>query len=142
MLAQEFRHTRRVHFQDTDLAGIIHFSNYFRYMEETETEFLYALGAQSGEADFHEWFLSPRVGVQAEFLRPTRFGDKLDVMLSVEHMGRSSIGFRFRFLRGDELVARGSMRAVYVGHNENGGLRSTAIPDKLRPLLEPYLVKE
>ena len=141
-MAQEFRHRRRVHFQDTDLAGIIHFSNYFRYMEETESEFLFALGAQSGETDFEAWFLSPRVGVQAEFLRPARFGDQLDVLLSVEHVGRSSIGFRFRFLRGDELVARGSMRAVYVGHSEDGGIRSTAIPDKLRPLLEPYLVQE
>lgn len=110
-------------------------------MEETETEFLYALAKQSGEQDFEEWFLSPRVGVQAEFIAPTRFGDLLDVLLQVEHVGRASIGFVFRFERAGELVAKGSMRAVYVKKSADG-MRSMPIPEKLRPLLEPYKTTE
>jgi acyl-CoA thioester hydrolase len=137
-MPEQFRYRRRIHFQDTDTAGIIHFSNYFRYMEETESEFLFALGEQAGETDFKEWFLSPRVGVQAEFIAPTRFGEVLDVLLSIEHIGRSSIGFHFRFERDGELVAKGSMRAVYVNKSEGGGYHSVPIPEKLRPLLEPY----
>ncbi len=138
----EFRHRRRIHFQDTDTAGIIHFSNYFRYMEETETEFLYAMAEQAGETDFEQWFLSPRVGVQAEFLAPVRFGDIVDVLLSVEHIGRSSIGFRFRFEKDGGVVARGSMRAVYVAKDGAGGMKSLPIPEKLRPLLEAYRAED
>ena len=137
-MPQQFRHRRRVHFQDTDSAGIIHFSNYFRYMEETETEFLFAMAKQAGETDFEEWFLSPRVGVQAEFIAPTRFGDWLDVLLQVEHIGRASIGFVFRFERDGELVAKGSMRAVYVNKGSDGKMQSMPIPEKLRPLLDAY----
>ena len=37
-----FRVSRRVDFADTDMAGIIHFSNYFRYMEFAEVAFLRA----------------------------------------------------------------------------------------------------
>lgn len=127
-----------MHFQDTDTAGIIHFSNYFRYMEETETEFLYALAKEAGETDFAPWFLSPRVGVKAEFIAPTHFGDVLDVLLQVEHTGRSSIGFVFRFERDGTLVATGSMRAVYVQKGADGKMQSMPIPEKLRPLLEAY----
>ncbi|HCE02754.1 MAG TPA: acyl-CoA thioesterase, partial [Acidobacteria bacterium] len=32
----EFRLTRRVQFYETDSAGIVHFSVFFRYMEEAE----------------------------------------------------------------------------------------------------------
>ena len=141
-MSQQFRHRRRIHFQDTDSAGIIHFSNYFRYMEETETEFLFALAKEAGETDFEEWFLSPRIGVQAEFIAPTRFGDVIDVLLAVEHIGRSSIGFQFRFEREGELVAKGAMRAVYVRKDGAGAMKSMPIPEKLRPLLEPYRAAE
>ncbi len=40
----DFRTKRRIEFAETDMAGIVHFSNYFRYMEETEHEFLRSLG--------------------------------------------------------------------------------------------------
>ena len=39
-----FRTTRRVEFADTDMAGIVHFANFFRYMEAAEVEFLRARG--------------------------------------------------------------------------------------------------
>ena len=39
-MATPFRVTRRVEFHETDMAGIVHFSNFFRYMEFAEVEFL------------------------------------------------------------------------------------------------------
>ena len=56
-----YRVKRRVEFHETDSAGIVHFSNFFRYMEAAEVEFLNSLGlsvAISGEArPFGEMFL-------------------------------------------------------------------------------------
>ena len=43
-MAHEYRYRRRVEFSETDLAGIVHFSNYFRYMEAAEHEFFRSLG--------------------------------------------------------------------------------------------------
>ena len=43
-MTQPFRTTRRVEFGDTDMAGIAHFANFFRYMEAAETDFLLARG--------------------------------------------------------------------------------------------------
>ena len=42
-MAYEFRTKRRVEFADTDMAGIIHFTSLFRYMEETEHAFFRSL---------------------------------------------------------------------------------------------------
>ena len=43
-MAYEFKQTRRVEFSDTDMAGIMHFSNFFHFMEATEAAFLRSLG--------------------------------------------------------------------------------------------------
>jgi acyl-CoA thioester hydrolase len=46
----EFRITRRVEFSETDMAGIVHFSNFFRYMETAEHAFFPVTGQLGGDA--------------------------------------------------------------------------------------------
>ena len=43
-MAYEFKATRRVEFSDTDMAGIMHYSNFFRFMETAEHGFYRSLG--------------------------------------------------------------------------------------------------
>ena len=70
----EFRYRRRVFWQDTDMAGIIHFTNYFRYMEEAETEFHRSLGFGMLKTGGGLGVWRPRVSAQCDFLRPVTFG--------------------------------------------------------------------
>ncbi len=39
-----FRTSRRIEFADTDMAGLVHFANFFRFMEAAEVEFLGSRG--------------------------------------------------------------------------------------------------
>ena len=77
----------RVEFSDTDAAGIVHFANFFRYMERVEHSFWRSLGlsVQSRVGDHDVGF--PRVKVECEFAAPARFEDELDVA-----MGRGGDG--------------------------------------------------
>ena len=43
-MACEFKLRRQVEFSDTDMAGIMHFSNFFRFMEAAEHAFFRSLG--------------------------------------------------------------------------------------------------
>ena len=132
----QYKIRRRVHFQDTDSAGIIHFANYFRYMEEVETEFLFHLGELAGVRPGDDFFVAPRVATSAEFLKPVRFGDMLEVTIRCVHKGRSSIDYDYSFtLDGDE-VARAKLRAVCVAKREDGEFRSVPIPEALDRVLE------
>ena len=45
-----FRTTRRVELADTDMAGIVHFANFFRFMESAEVDFLRASGPVGDDA--------------------------------------------------------------------------------------------
>ena len=48
-MAHAFTMQRRVEFAETDMAGILHFSNYFRFMESVEHAFFRSLGRDSGD---------------------------------------------------------------------------------------------
>lgn len=132
-----FHTSRRVEFGDTDMAGIVHFSNFFRFMEAAETDFLRSLGwSVLFERDGVKWGF-PRVSVGCEYARPARFGDVLTVGVEVERVGGKSVSYRFAFSneRG-EALAVGRITAVCCKEAAGGGLESAPIPDELRALLE------
>ena len=137
-MAYEFHYQRLVHWQDTDLAGIIHYTNYFRYMDEAETEFYRSMGLHKLEDSTAEGVTCPRVSATCDFIRPAVFWDELDVHLRIAKKGRSSIVFEYSFKRGPqgEEVARGSVTCAFSERGEDGTLRSTPIPERFDQLFE------
>ena len=135
-MAHEFHYRRLVHWQDTDTAGIIHFTNYFRYMEEAETEFLRSFGIQKRKDPPFDTVFCPRVSASCDFVKTVAFGDELGVHLSVAKIGRSSIGYRFSFTCGEHEVARGRLTVVCVRKDSDGKMKSVPIPERLRQVLE------
>lgn len=132
----EFHYRRRVHFQDTDTAGLIHFTNYFRYMEETETEFLHWALSEAGIEPTEAFYITPRVNVGAEFLKPVGFSDVLDCHLRVKAIGRTSVSYVISFINDGEEAARGRLTFVCVEKDSEGVYRSSPIPTALRAVLE------
>ena len=117
---------RRVQFADTDAAGVVHFSRLLCYAEEAEHALLDECGiAILGDGGW------PRVSVSCDYLAPVRMGDTVEVTISVEELGRSSVSWLFLMSKGEEAVARGSMKTVRV--DATG--RAVELPDEWRELL-------
>ena len=122
---------RRVEFSDTDLAGVVHFSRFFIFMETAEDEFLRALG--SGFTFDHEgrpggW---PKVAVSCEYLSPLRYGDEVEIHLKVLKMTRSTITYGLTMRCRNVDIARGQTTSVCCVHGPDGGLAPIAIPPPL-----------
>jgi acyl-CoA thioester hydrolase len=130
-----FRTRRRVEFGDTDMAGIVHFANFFRYMEVAETDFLHALGLSVSWQTDHERRGFPRVSVGCDFVKPARFEDILDIDVVVEEVGKKSIRYRFDFSCRGERIATGRITTVYCRSTPGHGIESMSIPDDLRAKL-------
>lgn len=132
-----FRTTRRVEFAETDMAGIVHFSNFFRYMEAAEVEFLRSLDwSVSYRAPDGQRYGFPRVSATCDYMKPATFADLLEVTVAVLKVGRKSVTYRFEFFKQGALIARGQVSSVccrVVGDHE---LESIEIPDVLRSKLE------
>src|SRR5262245_54290813 len=123
-MATPFQTTRRVEFGDTDMAGIVHFANFFRYMESAETEFLRSLGLSvSWEQDGRRYGF-PRVSATCDFSRPARFGDLLTVAVTVEKVGQKSVTYRHDFTRDGNPIAVGRITAVFIRGTTGHGMES------------------
>ena len=122
---------RRVEWADTDMAGIVHFSRFFVFMETAEHEMRRALGFALEDDRALGW---PRVSVSCEYRRPLRFGDEVEVVVRVVERGRSSLTFGFEFRRGGEVVAEGRMTSVCCRLEPE--LRAVAIPEGVVGALE------
>lgn len=136
-MTQVFRATRRVEFVDTDMAGVVHFSNYFRWMEAAETDFLRARGLSVALTWQGQSLGFPRVAVSCKYLLPVRFEDVLDIAVRIERLGKKSVTYAFDFFKGPDLVARGEATAVCCRLHGEHGLEAIDIPDDLRARLSP-----
>lgn len=132
----EYRTRRRVEFVDTDMGGIVHFSRFYVFMEQTEHEFLRHLGANPGSYRDSAgrrvgW---PRVAAACEFLSPARFGDELEIHLRVLRKGTSSLTYGFDIRIGERAVARGQVTTVYCLFED--GIQAIPIPPEVAGLIE------
>src|SRR5262245_42363990 len=107
-----FRTTRRVEFGDTDSAGLVHFSNFFRYMEAAECEFLRSRGLSVKMIFEGQAIGFPRVSATCDYRGPVHFEDVLDVGVSIERIGEKSVTYGFEFTKAGEAVARGRVTSV------------------------------
>ncbi len=138
-----FTTTRRIEFADTDMAGLIHFSCFYRLMEEAEHEFLRSLGTSVIDRQDDGTTISwPRLSAECSFHAPVLFEDELDIRISVRHLGNSSLTLAYEFRRHEALVADGVMKTVCCLVADRGELKSLAIPEPLRSRLAELEVAE
>ena len=117
---------RRVQFSDVDSAGIVHFSCYFRYMEEAEHAMWRAAGLSIAPRGAE--IGNPRVATSATYLQPLRFEDEVDVTIRVVGITRSTMRYACSVRRGDQLVAELALTIVCVRKAADGLLTSTPLP--------------
>jgi YbgC/YbaW family acyl-CoA thioester hydrolase len=118
-----FHYRRRVQFADTDLAAIVHFSWYFKYMEEAEHALFRAAGLSIAHGGLH-W---PRVSATCDYRQPLRFEDEIDVTVRAG-FGRRRMHYVFEISRNGTLVATGSMTSACARLDAAGALKTIEIP--------------
>jgi YbgC/YbaW family acyl-CoA thioester hydrolase len=134
-MASEFKVTRRVEFSETDMAGIVHFTNFFRYMESAEHAFYRSLGLTvDAERGGFGW---PRVQASCDYRQPLRFEEEFEVHLRVAEVRTKAIRYEFLFRRGDTEIATGRLTVVCV-KKVNGEMQAVAIPAEVRAKIEPW----
>ncbi len=97
-MPKPFHTSRFVEFSDTDMAGIMHFSAFFRYMEAAEHELLRSLGFSVYTEIDDDVVSFPRVAASCEFHSPARCEDVLDIDVTVRRVGHQERDLRFSVL--------------------------------------------
>jgi acyl-CoA thioester hydrolase len=139
-MAYEFTITRRVEFSETDMAGIMHYSNFFRFMETAEHGFYRSLGFSVILAGYNPPLGFPRVHAECDYKRPLRFEDLVEVQLLVKEKKAKSLSYSFRFRNLTaspvEEAAHGLLTVVCVAHHPSGKMSAAAIPLEIADKIE------
>jgi acyl-CoA thioester hydrolase len=136
----EYQHSRRVEFSDTDMAGIMHFSNFFRFMEATETAFMRSLGLSVVLTKCGLDVCLPRVHAECDYQVPLHFEDEVLVQLLVEKKTTRTLTYQFRFFKINSQprteVARGRLVAVCAERQLDGTMKAVPLPPEFSNKLQ------
>jgi len=141
-MPSEFSITRTVEFSETDMAGIMHFSNFFRWMEACEAGFYRSLNLpliSFVPGSVVGW---PRVQVSCTYKAPLRFNDVIEVKLFIKEVRTKGVVYVFQFRKVESgvvqplVLAQGEMAAVCVTSDASGRMVAQPIPEEVRVRLE------
>ena len=132
-----FTYVQPVRFADVDAAGIVYYPRFFHFFHVAFEELW---RARAGEHAYRELIARDRVGLPAvraecEFRAPLRFGDTVEIEVSVAKLGARSIAFRYRAYRAGEprvLCADGRVTCALVDLSR---FVAIAVPERVRELL-------
>ena len=132
-----FKTTYRVSWADTDAAEVVHFSNYFRFFERAEEEMYQQLGFTFNDfvQKYSLWL--PRVEAFCRFKAPAKFGDTLEVSLTVSKIGEKSVKHTFTITRKKDKQPIAEGYVILVAADKKLG-RAVAIPKDIIEKLETY----
>ena len=131
----DVRLQRRVQFSETDAAGIVHFSVFFRYFEDAE----HALWREAG-LSIHQkesaigW---PRVAASCEYRRPLKFEQVFDVSVRIAEMTKRTIAYVGEITSDGEVIAIGAWKIACVNKSPDGSMKSAEIPAEVAIRLKP-----
>jgi acyl-CoA thioester hydrolase len=128
-VTSEYRLRRRVQFHETDMAGIVHFSWFFRYMEEAEHALWREAGLTIAKAGQETGV--PRVAASCDFHAPLRFEDEFEVWIRVAAITRRTIRYTCLMTRGDTKIASGATTTVFVSKRPGEPMKAIDLPPEV-----------
>ena len=128
--------TRRVLFSETDTAGIVHFSNFFRYFEDAEHALWRAAGLSihSRESTIG-W---PRVSASCDYHRPLRFEQEFEIDVRISELTKRTITYSGEITRNGERIATATWKIACVNKLPDGTMKSADIPQETAKRLNDY----
>lgn len=127
------RHPIRVYYEDTDLAGIVYYANYLRFIERGRTEWVRGLGVDQGALKAGQGIVFAVRKVDADYLKPAKFDDQLEVTTELLALGGARIELRQEVWRGAERLFSAHVVLVCL---QDGG-HPARIPAEVRAVMAP-----
>ena len=108
----DFVYRRRVQFPETDASGLVHFTNFFRYVEEAEHAMWRAAGLSiAAPGSSVGW---PRIEASLAYRKPLHFEDEFDVRLRIEGKTSKTLRYGATLTKDGDILAEGSLTIICV----------------------------
>lgn len=114
------RFTCRVYYEDTDLAGIVYYANYLKFIERARTEWVRELGIDQARLKAEEGIVFAVRRIEADYLAPARFDDQLEIVTETEQVGGARVVLSQQVRRTGEVLF--DARVTLVALTDQGGV--------------------
>lgn len=119
---------RTVHLYETDLMGVVHHSNYLRYLEEARTSFAQSLGFLKGDVKDADQLAV--YDLRVRYIKPLRFGNSFEVFTRARVDG-VKVYFQYKIIYADQTILLGETVHVLV----DASIRVKRLPEEYRQKL-------
>ena len=131
-----YRFPVRIYYEDTDAAGVVYHTNYFKFAERARTEMLRQLGIEQEALRSATGLAFTVRRCCADFIQPARLDDDLVVVTRVVALGGASVEFQQEILRADIILVRLTFQIVCLGRNN----RAHRLPPEFRAAFQTKLI--
>lgn len=118
-------HPVRVYYEDTDAGGVVYYANYLRFIERGRTEWLRALGYDQARLAEELGVVFAVRSLSAEYLKPARLDDQLNVFTTIESHGRAALVFAQHVERNGERLFEATVKVACLDRER---FKPVAIP--------------
>ncbi len=109
-------YVHKIQYYETDKMGVTHHSNYVRFMEEARVDYLDQIGYSFGRMEA-EGLVSPVVSVNVRYVKPTFFGDKIEIAVSLSEMTAAKMRIGYTMTCNGEIVCQAESLHCFVDKN-------------------------
>lgn len=128
----------KVRMHDTDMAGILYFARQFRFVHDTLEDFFEFEGYKLDDLFRHYSFIFVIAHAEADYIRPVTVGDELEIRLSIEKQGASSVTILYEIYRNEQELV-GTAKTIHVCLDRISRTKMT-IPDEVRSRFSKYCI--
>ena len=123
---ENFFHTLKVYYEDTDAGGVVYYANYLKFLERARTEALHSIGFsnQKVKKDFGSLIIVKACNIEY----------KLTIRSFVKSITKTSFLMNQIITKGDDTIVEAQVHLVFV--NDLG--KPVKIPDEIYSKFKPY----
>jgi acyl-CoA thioester hydrolase len=121
----------RVYYEDTDMAGIVYYANYLRYIERGRSDWVRCVGIDQNEMKTRDGVVFAVRRVEADYCAPARFDDELIVETQTQSVSAARLVMQQDVRRGSDLLFSAIVTIVCIA--ENG--KPVRLPANIRLML-------
>jgi len=131
---ENFFHSLKVYYEDTDSGGVVYYANYLKYLERARTEALFSIGFSNKKIQDQFNSLIIVKSCNIEYKRSAYLEDELTVRSFVKSITKTSFFMNQIITKEDEIIVEAQVHLVFI--NKHG--KPVKIPEDIYSKFKPY----
>jgi acyl-CoA thioester hydrolase len=131
---ENFYHTVKVYYEDTDAGGIVYYANYLKYLERARTEALATIGLSNLQIKEQFGALIIVKSCNIEFKKSAYLEDNLNIRSFIKSVTKTSFVMNQFISKDDNIIVEAQVHLVFV----NDKSKPVKVPQIIFDNFKPY----